>query len=532
MFKFISSRYVSRDLITLSGILLILLSSSAYCQLTQNLMVGNAKALGLANAVTADPPGIDSIHFNPAGLSRIKAKGRYAEINVITVPFMEINAGVSTPRADQAAGVKSDDPAADRDFEGDFQIYIPGIGRIESKGPTIFPRGGMAYHLNSSRFTFGTSAYTTLMIGNKWSNDDPGTYAGRDVGIGRIVLMSPTVAYQINNEWSVGASLILSSMGAGLGIDMRFPFLDVADLTVDGEPIDLNGLLDLFCVNRNPLCTKGDEDIPLYTKMFSVDIEANKYLSPTVNLGVLWQPAAWFTWGLAYQGGADDTLKGDFALVYDPGFAEFMRNNPLVRGDAAPLSENYTETGDVEISIPFPKHLATGISLQVMPRLKVNLDYKFTEYSVWDSWLIQFKQPTQVSRLLGLAKPESPPDSLTYDRGYNDGTNVAIGMEYRWNDRLLLRGGIEDRPTVIPPDVADVSIPLSDAVLYSFGGEYKYDEQTSLDFAIAYMQSDNYIPAETSKANNSYEFFAQYPALDMEFSFETVQFMVSWKKNL
>src|SRR5690349_22124527 len=33
-------------------------------------------AMSMGNAVTADPPGLDSIHFNPAGLSRLEKNTR------------------------------------------------------------------------------------------------------------------------------------------------------------------------------------------------------------------------------------------------------------------------------------------------------------------------------------------------------------------------------------------------------------------------------------------------------------------------
>ena len=41
---------------------------------TDSITIGNAKALSLGHAVTADPPDIDSIHFNPAGLTRLKGR--------------------------------------------------------------------------------------------------------------------------------------------------------------------------------------------------------------------------------------------------------------------------------------------------------------------------------------------------------------------------------------------------------------------------------------------------------------------------
>ena len=43
----------------------------SYAMLAQNMSV-DLRSLSLGNAVTADPPGINSIHFNPAGLTKIK----------------------------------------------------------------------------------------------------------------------------------------------------------------------------------------------------------------------------------------------------------------------------------------------------------------------------------------------------------------------------------------------------------------------------------------------------------------------------
>src|SRR3954453_9967185 len=49
---------------------LALAGASAQAALTENIAVSPV-AMSLGNAVTADPPGLDAIHFNPAGLSKI-----------------------------------------------------------------------------------------------------------------------------------------------------------------------------------------------------------------------------------------------------------------------------------------------------------------------------------------------------------------------------------------------------------------------------------------------------------------------------
>jgi len=60
----------------------LLNATEAQSALIENLTVGNAKALALGHAVTADPPGIDSIHFNPAGLARLSGEQKLVECEV------------------------------------------------------------------------------------------------------------------------------------------------------------------------------------------------------------------------------------------------------------------------------------------------------------------------------------------------------------------------------------------------------------------------------------------------------------------
>lgn len=58
-----------RPLVT--AIILSGCSSATFAQLGQNLSV-DVRSLSLGNAVTADPPGISAIHFNPAALTKIE----------------------------------------------------------------------------------------------------------------------------------------------------------------------------------------------------------------------------------------------------------------------------------------------------------------------------------------------------------------------------------------------------------------------------------------------------------------------------
>ena len=68
-----------------SAILLTGYSSVTFAALGQNLSV-DIRSLAMGNAVTADPPGISAIHFNPAALTKMKAyKRMYRVFSLILI---------------------------------------------------------------------------------------------------------------------------------------------------------------------------------------------------------------------------------------------------------------------------------------------------------------------------------------------------------------------------------------------------------------------------------------------------------------
>ena len=88
-----------------SAILLSGCSTVTFAQLGQNLSV-DIRSLSMGNAVTADPPGISAVHFNPAGLTKIK--GLQTDVQGIVANF-DIQRSFSAPEGYNVFGY-SDDP--------------------------------------------------------------------------------------------------------------------------------------------------------------------------------------------------------------------------------------------------------------------------------------------------------------------------------------------------------------------------------------------------------------------------------------
>ena len=79
-------------------IVLFCIHIEAQGAIVENLTMGNAKALSLGNAVTADPPGVDSIHYNPAGLAKLRGRQYNLKVLAASMTFgVEFGATMKPP---------------------------------------------------------------------------------------------------------------------------------------------------------------------------------------------------------------------------------------------------------------------------------------------------------------------------------------------------------------------------------------------------------------------------------------------------
>ena len=88
-----------------SAILLTGCTTQAFAHLGLNLSV-DVRSLTMGNAVTADPPGISAIHFNPAALTKLK--GLQTDVQGLIANF-DVQREFSAPAGYNVFGF-SDDP--------------------------------------------------------------------------------------------------------------------------------------------------------------------------------------------------------------------------------------------------------------------------------------------------------------------------------------------------------------------------------------------------------------------------------------
>jgi len=522
MFAFIrhcSTPLVVRRSAVLAG---LLCSAQAHAVLTDSLTIGSAKALALGHAVTADPPGIDSIHFNPAGLAKLK--GRQSQLKVVAADFsIQLKFGDYVPERKawmdsvRAAGYVPESYFADEahntvsETEG-AALVLPGLGMTDLP-VLIGPMGGISYNPPGSDLTIGTSVYAPLAVGFYRADDDPGRFIGQRLSFTLLSYFTPTFAYEFNEEWSVGATMTFNYAGVGMDLPFRsgghsIGFLaDVQNQTCSA--IDPNTPAE----NLPALCQGGR--INLYDQLGTLRFTTETQLTFGFNVGVLWQPTGWATVGMVYQAPISMKMKGEFEWKNDDVWNLFLA--PLKQTGTYDQIDRYfavlgwelpkgqaKETGSAKLDMEMPEHYAIGTSLKLTPRIKWNIDYKHTAWSSWESIPVKFGTAIDFLRLAEIIQPDlSKRASLTFPLGLVDTWNWSTGIEYQYNDQLALRFGIEDRPSSIPREARSPLLPMGAGKLYSTGFGYKLENGGEVDFGLGYFTSKVDMPGGTSRLGNS-----------------------------
>jgi len=543
--KFSSHSIASICLLIACSVITATHTSVANAQLTQNITIGNPKALGLAHAVTADPPGIDAIHFNPAGLAKIKGRQRMIKVlgahmsitghigenqtpDDVKTNYCVISQGPGNAcSADQEFAnsvwdeeIGTDASIANHDSATSTPLLmLPGSGLTDVPF-MIVPFGGIAFKEPSSGWTLATSIYSPMAIGYKRESSsyavddngigirnggDPGELNGKEVAMARITYFSPSIGIQINEELAIGASIGFSWHGFGIVTDLRAPLLSLAFLNSAQDQLEKNDI-DLLHV------------IAPYDYLGELTMEMEDILSLSFNLGLLWEPSEWLAFGVVYQSEAKSDMEGDFKMVNtdqlidttsslkSPGIDSLLSLN----GDSGFNAEKI-EKGKVTSEQIVPAHLSIGTSIRLLPNLKLNFDVKWTEYSAWNNLTFEFDQPidfltlaSTINALIGEDNADS--DVLRMPRNYQDVVSWAVGIEYQANDNLVFRTGYEPRGSAIPNDAVDLMVPLTKTDLYSFGIGYQIDSFSRIDASIAYLHSEFSADiGESKNANDTQE---------------------------
>lgn len=502
---------------TLSLILILIVSGAVFFPSASNGAITedlgtSLKAMSLGNAVTADPPGIYSIHFNPAGLTQLKQT--HLQVSLMS-PKFTFRQTFTAPENYNVFGF-SDDPVKNRTSESSrINLYAPYLGAVTTPAGWPVPSGGgLAYRPPGTNLTFGTAVYIRAAAGYDRSHpNDPARFGGRQVGLTNLTYFSPSFGYEYSDSLSFGGSIGFSYMAFQANTNFRAPNPIVGLLrTVDEEicpALGDSGSVGLFIFG--PACQ--DSLIGPFESVGTLDFALTDSVVPHYNLGVTWEPRDWLGFGAVYRSESEAQLAGEATIDYTDTFENVINNaneGPILRTIFAtlnlPLSGTSEETRRVNFNLTFPQHIKLGTKIKplypIFPSLQLNVDWGWTDWDEWDTFNLRFNRTMdllQIGRLLtgqGLRQLKLP-------RGYQSEDYWGVGLKFKPWQFTEVRLGFEDRESSIPKDKLDTLLALPDAQLYGFGMGYKWSRYTNFDFTVTHLRAESFVPANTSTNLNS-----------------------------
>jgi long-subunit fatty acid transport protein len=486
-------------------------------------MAIDARAIALANTVTADPASTLPSHYNPAGLSWVN-DGKMLR-NSYALPFLKRTgkftededwegllggtwgpSAPSNPEDPLSAHGGPDPLAGKKATNSSGRMYIPFYGPIDF---ALSSSMSLSTRSKDSKWTFAHANYAPYGGGmTHRDKDDPLRFKLVSGYKQHLIYTAPSVSYKISDTLSIGLSVGTGQTAMGTEVDSRAPNdLTALQRTLSDATKDLE--IPVISQETMPPPWYGGGMGP-YEHNVSATLNLRDDFSPSYNLGLLWKPRNWFSFGICYQSEINSEMRGDYLFQYSEQYRktvdwnssteQTMRSAGIL--DLPTQSVPY-QSGTVTGTVRYPQRVQTGIMLKPTDKLKLLFDVGWANWSIIQEDRFTFDQkihPLQSAKLLGAKGGDS---AIVVERDMKDTWHWSVGMEYQLLDKLCLRAGYEKRPTSHQTHLFDAG-SMPDAEFLGCGLGIKQAKNMQLDISVGYLfYSDYKVPNNTSANFNS-----------------------------
>lgn len=275
----------------------------------------------------------------------------------------------------------------------------------------------------------------------------------------KTVEIAPTVAYRLNDQWSVGATFLARKADAELSNAVDFGTA-IASLGVPA-PLGVPGA--------------WDGKATLTGTKWGYGFKA----------GVTFQPTSALRFGLAYHSGMSLNLKGDVAFQFPTAFNTTLSTNPVVISVKGKFADQ-SATAEMKL----PANTSLGITYDLTPALSVQAELSHTAWSTFKELRVKFGN--------GIL-----PDSIT-NESWKDTLFYSLGATYKLDSAWTLRTGIATDKTPVALENRTPRIPDNDRFWGSVGAGYAFSKALSVDFAYSHLWvQDSNLDQRLSEPNNA-----------------------------
>jgi len=346
------------------------LSSAAGLKINEQ----GAKAMGMANAFTAQADDPTALYYNPAGIAFLKG----AQVSLGTVV-------IAVPQTQ---------------FEGTTGLSgSTVINEKAKKDLFIAPNLYATYTMEGLPLTLGLGVNSIYPLAKSW--DDSSDFRNQIQNIAvKPINFQPTVAY-LFEDWNLAL--------AG-GLDITHAIVSLSKSVVVADP--------------------GHPDTPAELGLMGLDGTATDL---GYNMGLKWKPLKELSLGVAYRSEVTLHVDGDanFLATSQAGAAAIGRS-----ADFNSYNSRIRATSAVSSDITLPDSLALGVAWQPTERLTMEFDAERTGWSSLKQLEFAFDN-SQFSSFNNKPEPKNWHDAWCYKLGaqyaYNKNLDLRAGYAYDTN---------------------------------------------------------------------------------------------------
>ena len=396
---------------------------------------------------------------------------------------------------------------------------------------------GLSSKKKDSKWTFAYTNYAPYGGGMAHRvAEDPMRYGCKSLYLQHLIYAAPTAAYELSDTLSVGLSIGFGQTALGMELDQRTPNELVALTRVVG---DATKDLEIPVVSEEtlpPPWLGGGLGPYEYNTRLQMDLRDD--FSPSFNVGLLWQPRSWFSFGLCYQSETSSELTGDYKFEYSNQFqtqVNWNSSSPMTLQNAGmldlPIQGVPFQEGTVTATQLFPQRVQTGIMIKPMDKLKILFDLHWADWSVVKEDRFIFDQTIQLFQIAKLLGYTGGNQALYVKREMEDTWHWSVGLEYELSEKLCLRAGYERRPTSAQRHLWDALYFVPDMEFIGAGVGLKLPKNVSIDFAAGYLFNDSWkIPKQQQHQHELHRFYHHclQPLCRLDYEQETELFLLSF----
>jgi long-chain fatty acid transport protein len=390
---------------------------------------------GTAEANGAEAADASTIFANPAGLSRLEGRQIMGGVTGVVPHSTYADSGSTRFTGTSTGGQRLQDDYAPKAVAAPSLYYSQKI---------------------NDRLTAGFGMFVPYGANLSYDWNWAGRYALTDIKLTAISL-NPSLAFKVNERHSFGFGITAEFMKASLGQMVDVPGSVAA---AQGDPARRAALLTTIVrMGGNPaaLASVGDGRAEVEGKDWGYGF----------NLGYLYQPAPGTRFGIAYRSHIDHKLGGGADWDFSTVTSDRVVNSVIE-------ANSHHEDSAARVKLRTPETVSLNGYHEFDDRWAGMFDVTWTRNSRMKNINIEFL--------------DTDNGDLVIRQQWKNTVRVALGANYKLNDRVLLRAGIaHDEAPVRNDSLRHAALPDSDRNQLSFGANWKLTPNSSIDVAYSYL---------------------------------------------